>query len=226
MANYSTITDFHYCGFRILASPRKPCRSDILDGIFRMFEDAFACRQRHLFVRFDLRLPQDHCFADPQEPFNRFLDSFVKNRRREGHDPRYLWCREQTPEARVPHCHFAYLFSARATMSYMVHLKAAERLWGLALGGTDPGGLVNYCNRDRHGNPQENGILLNVGDPDFERNLRASIRSSSYLAKTFSKGRAPLGTREWGCSQVRAKGQRRSLAELCGIVPALSPTPF
>jgi len=226
MANYVTVTDLHYRGFRILASPKRPCRSDILGGVFDLFEDAFACRKRHRFLRFDLHMPQAHCFADPQEPLNRFLDSFVKNRRREGHDPRILWCREQTPEAPVPHWHFVCLFSARETRSYMVHLAEAERLWGLALGGADPGGLVNYCNRDRHGNPQQNGILLRVGDPDFERNLRASIRSSSYLSKTFSKGHAPLGTREWGCSQVRAKGRRCSLAELCGMVPASGSAVF
>jgi len=215
MANYRCVTDAHCRGFRILASPRKPCRSDILDGIFRMFEDAFACRQRHCFVRFDLHLPQDHRLADPQEPLTRFLDSFVKNRRREGHDPRVLWCREQDPGTQNPHWHFACLCSARHTKFYMVHLKQAERFWRIALAPYASDGLVNYCNKDRYGNPQANGILLRVGDPDFERNLRNAVRWTTYLAKAEGKGSAPLGTREWGCSQASGKGERRPLAELC-----------
>jgi hypothetical protein len=215
MANFTTVTKSHHHGFHILASPKRPCRSDILDGLFRVFEDAFACRQRHCFVRFDLHLPQDHTFSDPQEPLTRFLDSFVKNRRREGHDPRILWCREQDPGARSPHFHFACLFSARHTKFYMVHLRQAERLWKIALGPYARKGLVNYCNKDRYGNPQENGILLRVGDPDFERKLRKCIHWASYLAKAAKKGHAPPDTREWGCSQARAKGQRRPLAELC-----------
>jgi hypothetical protein len=97
----------------------------------------------------------------------------------------------------------------------MVHLRQAERLWKIALGPYARKGLVNYCNKDRYGNSQANGILLNVGDPDFERNLRNAVRWGTYLAKTESKGHAPPDTREWGCSQARAKGQRRPLAELC-----------
>jgi hypothetical protein len=99
-------------------------------------------------------------------------------------------------------------------MSYMAHLGEAERLWGLVLRGHDPDGLVDYCNEDSDGNPQDNGILLRVGDLDFECRLRGCIRWSSYLAKTESKGLAPLGTREWGCSQPRARGERHPLTEL------------
>lgn len=228
MGNYAIVNDPTLKGFHTLASHRQPCRSDILDGLFRVFEDAFACRKRHLFVRFDLHLPQYHGFANPEEPFNRFVDSYVKNRRREGHDPRVLWCREQAPGARSPHLHLFCLFSARKTLMYKVHLDEACRLWGLALGIPDASGLIDFCTKDRDGNPQRNGILLDLGDTGFERNLRDCVRWGSYLAKLDQKGNAPVGAREWGCSQ--AHGRRihpyRSLAELCGMATSLNPTAF
>jgi hypothetical protein len=205
------------------ASRGKPCRSDVLDGLFRIFEDAFAQRKRHLLVRFDLRLPSDHGFADPHEPFGRFIESYIKNRRREQHDPRFLWCREQDPgTGSPPHWHLACLFAANKTEAPTEHLREATRLWGVALRHPEPKGLVHYCTSGD--GSCVTGILLNSAKPGFEHDLRDCMYWISYLAKLEGKGNAPMGTREWGCSQSRSGSKPRPLEEL--LKPVFVPTPF
>jgi len=201
MPNYEILTETYYRGFGTLAW-KYPLRSDIMDGLFRVMEDAFAQRKRHLYVRFDLHMPTDYPPCYPEALFGRFINSFGSNRK--DHDPRYLWCREKETGARLPHWHLLWLFSARNTTSYMNHLEQAVVSWAYALGISDAKGLVEFCLVDRHGNPQRNGILLHRGALDFARELRETVHWGSYLAKTNSKGNATSKTHEWGTSRSRS----------------------
>jgi hypothetical protein len=79
-------------------------------------------------------------------------------------------------------------------------ISKAEELWNKALGIPPSNhGLINYCTRDRHGDPQENGIMLRRNDPDFEAQYERCFHWASYLAKSNTKGNVPKNIREIGC---------------------------
>jgi hypothetical protein len=205
MPTHEILTNTFYRKFATLAW-KYALRSDIMEALFRIMEDAFAQRRRHLYVRFDVSLPDNYPPCCPEVLFRRFINSFVANRTAKGHDPRYLWCREMTEGKRFPHWHLLFTFSARETISFMNHLDQAVVSWASVLGIPDAKGLVDFCLKDRYGNPQRNGILLQRGAPGFAGELRTTVQWGSYLAKEETKFFAPDKAHRWGASRSRSRG--------------------
>jgi hypothetical protein len=181
MTNYEIINQIEYRGF-----------------------DTFAQRKRHLLLRFDLHMPEIYPPCSPRRIFKTFINTYVSNRRSGGHDPRYLWCMERATEDRHPHWHLLFVFSARETTTFMNHLEETVRLWALALGIEDAGGLVEFCLNDRYDCPQRNGFTMQRGMPGFAHDLEDAVRMGSYLAKAKTKGLTELNEHEWGASHGRS----------------------
>jgi hypothetical protein len=203
MSNYTIVTSPTHNGYSILASPDNPCRSDILNGIDRVFGYALQDYSKVFFVRFDLHYPADGCHLTPDIAINRFRDSFIKNRAREGYRPLYIWCREQEMSPN-PHFHFVLLLDGQKTQSIYGHQEKAREMWYKILRVPMPPGrkgLFDPCDEKRPG-LAPNGIMIQSSKPNRNNEQNNAFHWASYLAKTKGKGNGGLNTREWGCSQV------------------------
>ena len=99
------------------------------------------------------------------------------------------------------HYHLILLIDSSQTQQYRHHLERAERIWNQVIGFPEAKGLVNFCEKDKHGNPQKNGIKIRRNDSET---FNAVYNWASYLAKINTKGTAPVGVREWGAPLVPA----------------------
>jgi hypothetical protein len=201
MANYTIVTEPVFRGYPTQASPELPCRSDILEGIHRVFTHALANYSKVFFLRFDLHFPSNGCHIAPDVAISRFRDSFLKNRK--PYRPLYIWCREQESSSN-PHFHFSLALDGQVTQSIYGHLKKAREMWYRILGVPVPegrAGLLEPCDREVPGFAP-NGIMIQTSNPNRNNELNDAFRWSTYLSKTATKGLGPMNTREWGCSQV------------------------
>jgi len=203
MANYTILKEPVYKGYPTQPLSKQHSRSDILEGIYRVFTHALATYSKVLYVRFDLHYPSSGSHLAPDVAFNRFRDSFIKNRARKGYRPLYIWCLEQD-RSPFPHVHFVLLLSGQVTNSIYGHQQKAREMWYGILGVPVPegrAGLLEPCDREVPG-LAPNGIMIQTSDPNRNNELNEAFRWTSYLSKTETKGNGPDGTREWGCSQV------------------------
>lgn len=191
-----------YHDLPVLADSDHALRTDILAGLELMFSHAMNSRSKNFFIRFDLHLPANLRYPNPERAFAKFQNSYFRNLRNAGLDPYYVWCREQSAGALNPHVHFALLLNGQKTQNIHDHLVEATRFWALALGIKDALGLVNWCTQSAAGGTQENGIMIRQDHDDWQAVYARCFEWASYLAKTATKGNAPRGAREWGCSQV------------------------
>lgn len=174
------ITTQYYRGFHIQASEGLPCREDILEAIYEVFERT-VFKRRTFFMRFDVTFPKNRQYSPDNNLFVGFLASFMKHLRRNGYKPAILWVRENDQKSGPnQHYHCILCLSGRATFSIYAHLAKAEVLWELALG-LQPGegrGLIDYCNREDH------GVMINYGDL---QTANKCFYWASYLSKTRTK---------------------------------------
>lgn len=215
-------TESMYAGMPILQGKGSPgCHTEILNAIHNQMNLALDKFGRTLFVRFDLHFPTPGIAPADNSFLSSFLDRLKKHLNRDCDIPyRFIWVREHNlAESINHHYHFVLLLSANTFRGYkMDRLKdhnlslrgneldtALTRLfrniqyyWAITLGlPLDETGIVNYCNVDRHGNSQTNGITIySESLTNFER----CFHWSSYLAKSATKGNAPAGVREFGQS--------------------------
>jgi hypothetical protein len=203
MSNYTLVPEPVYKGYPIQPLSKQRSRSDILEGIFRVFSYALANYSKILFIRFDLHYPKNGCDVAPDVAINRFRDSFIKNRARQGYRPLYTWCREQETSS-VPDFHFVLVLDGQRTKSIYRHQEKARELWYRILRlPLPPGrkGLLHPCDDEIPG-LADNGIMIQSSDPNRNGELDKAFRWASCLARTEEKGNGGLNTREWGRSQV------------------------
>jgi hypothetical protein len=194
------ISQSSYHDLAINASPTKRCHGEMLDRILDIMNYMVNTHSKVFFVRLDFRFSADYIVPPGNQVFVDFLENFIQNLKRLGLDPYRFWVREQSTLER-PHYHVCIFLNGNKIQSIGgLHQKATE-LWGFALN-RDATGLVWDCTKDRHGNPQENGIMIRRGAPDYEATFQACYYWASYLAKTRSKELIPNGVKSFGSSQI------------------------
>ena len=188
--------------YPIQANPdlNQGCRTDILTRLLQLMTSMNAAHCKVLFIRFDVRFPQNYFPPSDNSIFQRFFENFIRHLQRDNLDPHYLWVREQSWE-KHQHYHIVLLLDGNKTQSIYGHLKLAESLWSRALGLSDAAGLICYCTESRDGTTQTNGLMLKRDDPGFQNTFSTCVEWGSYLAKTNTKGNAPARVREWGGTQ-------------------------
>lgn len=129
LENYKRLPEYrqyhlhHDCEYNgnVVMTQRGPLIQEYLDRIEHVLSDY---RQRHnetLFLRFDLRFPEDYFIGDP-ESANSYISHFFKclnytlQHASLSHAPdlRYFWCREQDEDHTRPHFHCVLLLNANA----------------------------------------------------------------------------------------------------------------
>ncbi|RXF78016.1 inovirus Gp2 family protein [Desulfovibrio sp. DS-1] len=195
------ITEKTYRDYPIQAYDDKPCRIDILNAIIDRIEYMTSRFSRVLFIRFDLLYPRDFYSPRGNDDIQRFFNSFTSYLSRKGIAFQYVWVREQSRE-KHQHYHVMLLLNGNLTCHSWNHMEKADQLWQSALG-IDYPGLLHRCDRSRDGTRHPDFIHLDRHDACYERDIQRCVEWASYLAKTRTKGYAPLNVREWGASTLR-----------------------
>ena len=189
--------------YPIQANPdlNQGCLTAILDRLLHLMNTMTEDHCKVLFIRFDIRFPNNYFPPSDNSIFQRFFENFIRHLQRQVLDPHYLWVREQSKE-KHQHYHVVLLLDGNKTQSIYGHLNLAESLWAKSLGLPDASGLICYCTESRDGIAQHNGLMMRRGSPDFPLVFNTCFEWASYLAKINTKGNAPNGVREWGSSQL------------------------
>ena len=180
---------------------------EILDKLFSLLLTYMAKHCKGLFIRFDLHFEQTTVVDPSNHTLDRFLQLYKLRLRRQGLDPMLLWVREQSNEDRSQHYHLIVLVDGNKTQNAFPHLELAKEVWGNVNMKNENSSTVNFCTQDRYGNPQVNGIMIRRSPDGIIQEFKRCYQWGSYLAKFETKGLAPMGVRETGCSNVTSYNQ-------------------
>jgi hypothetical protein len=190
-------------GLPILGSEQYGCHGEILERLMQLFNHVTVDHCDVVFMRFDVRLPQFGIYPQDNSLIMKFTADFITYLTRKKLDPHYLWVREQKSSER-PHWHFCVLWNRKWVQSIYKPLKKAEEIWArkLKFGDLREGaGLIDYCLKDKFGNPQQNGLMIRRNSADFQEMYNRCFQWGSYLAKASQKS-MNHGYRTFGCSRL------------------------
>lgn len=162
-----------------------------------------------LQVRFDLRYPSDNSVPYDKKHISRFSEYFKRSFDRKqtgGHlvDSKLDWVPDQKEKSSHPHYHCLALVNGNAIQSEYNIFKKAEHYWGVVLKSSQEG-LVHYCNKDRDGKKQENGMMYRRGEADALEVLEKMQCQASYITKDRDKEGLPKGSWIRGGSRLPKK---------------------
>lgn len=193
-----------YNGKKILTNKDKKqgCYIDILETTKEQFDHMLNNHSKVLFMRYDIRFPNDHKISNQDKTFRDFHANWIKNLKRNNLDPHYLWVKENSKE-KHSHYHGILLLDGNKTQSIHNHIEKAEELWhnALDIDHSHNKGLINDCTKGRDGTTHTNGIMLRKDDPDYQEKINDCFEWSSYLAKENTKSNAK-GTRMYSSSRL------------------------
>lgn len=195
-----------YKGLPINTLPGLGCYTVMLDKIHDLMITFTTNYSKTLFIRFDLRFPDGYPVTNDNSILTKFINSFTQQYRRDNITYGYFWCRESAPNNSHQHYHFILLLNGHKVQEYHGHLLRLDEVWNNTLGVCQQG-LVNFCNKNKKGVPQENGIMLNRNDPSSPAEFARCFEWASYLTKTRSKEGTPAYGNNWGCSQIKPAQQ-------------------
>lgn len=200
----STICENTYDGY-VLSSTRKNdygFYTTILQKIGPLFEYMISKHNQVLFVMFVLKYPSAYALSYPNDNvvLSRFLESFILHCRRRQYDPKYLWVRECSNTGKA-HYHLLLLLDADYIQNARGLLHKATELWQRCLNIEDGRGLVHLCTT-KGDDGRYGGVKIRRNAPDFHQVYAACFQRASYLAKCYSKGKAPAFVNELGCSRL------------------------
>ena len=159
-------------------------------SINHLFDIAIRKHNKILFIRMDLRFDDTSIYPYDNNLLSRFMEALTLHCKRRDLDPLYLWVREQVTSINH-HYHLILLLNGNKIQNpYGIFYKATE-LWGNCLN-TDATGLVHYGSH----------IMIRRNTVGFEHSYHEALELAGYLAKSYSKGRAPKGVREMGMSRL------------------------
>ena len=195
-----------YKGHPIMADKDKGqgCHTEILDPGIAIPERMVAKRNKVLMFSLGLNQPRNGDWPADNGKLTKFMATFVKDLDRKGLDPHYLWVRERSREEHQHYHACVWVNGSKAQSPYPL-IERAEELWPRMFEGHEgESGLVNRCDKARDGSPQSNSVMIRKKKGKGHKEaLDESVRRMSYLAKASSKGNAPPGVREFGCSRLK-----------------------
>lgn len=206
MKNKNLIYDSTYKGHPINTNAEKQqgCYEDILENTKGILDTQIAKHNKVHVARFDLRFPHDKPASTGSSAISQFTDTFLRNLRRNGSDPKMIWVREQSREK---HQHYHCMLAVDGNKHQAPHtlLKKAEEHWNRAVGvASDVQGLVHHCNKDRQGNSVVNSYNLRRDDSNRSDVFDECYRHCSYLAKVNTKDGVPAQKRMYSCSRWKS----------------------
>lgn len=180
-----------------------PVREDLNQRINELMEDYRKRHSKVLVVRTDVRYPKNHQQEASNTDISKAMGKTIQSFRRMGHDPAYIWVREQK-DSEHHHYHCIFLLNGHKTRSSGMVFDRLAQHWGNTINsGQD--GLIDHCQRDARGNPHENGLVITRAEELPE----AVSRQMSYLAKPKDKDKRKEGQRDFGMSRLKTSTSNR-----------------
>jgi hypothetical protein len=188
--------------------------SSILDRSLLVMNAAINCFRRAYFVRMDLKFPDDNRYPSDNRLIRLFMEEFRLERMKAGYDFFYVWVWEQNTSINH-HYHCCFCFNYSETQNLYGHVAAARIVWAKLLGLIPPNAtkkVINKaakkapvwdCTKDKDGNPQKNGLLIDINAADYDQQYAKCFKWMSYLAKVYTKEGIPDGQRKMGSTMLR-----------------------
>lgn len=180
------------------ANNNLPVKENILTKATELLETYTQKHSKALVIRFDVRYPEGYKTTGRNHDIVKLAARMIQKYKRLGLDPHYIWTREQET-SKNPHYHFCLLLNGHKTQQWYYYVLDIETLWSLILN-NDTTGCINFCNKDKYGKKQENGIILDRAKPEFKTKFNRVHHHISYLAKEKGKGYPKDGIRDFGMS--------------------------
>lgn len=155
-----------------------------------------------LFLRIDLRFPNDRQWQTPMLYLQRFLDLLRRHFTRYDFDPQYVIRMEQVSSIN-PHFHVCLLLNGNKANQFNLryYKQQLEQMWRRVLE-VEMTGLVDFCNRDYCDRALPEGIVI-VRPPEHTEfkvemtsEYREAFNAMSYLAKYVPEDRIPSEQRK------------------------------
>jgi hypothetical protein len=174
---------------------------DISNKIYDIFSHATGSRCRNLFIRFDVKFPNDGEEYNESSLFSEFMRVLIQDLNRNGYGDAYYLSVREKDEAFHGHYHVFVLLNGKYTQSIYGHMERARELWARELNRVGPyrgdgSGLIHY--RSPAGG---NGVMLRTDDPDYHAKVQNCIDQSLYLAKSETKDAFGPRGRTWGSTK-------------------------
>jgi hypothetical protein len=200
MSNPYIVYSCTHRGLDILC-PKDGNHSEILDRSLLVMNAALIRFCRAYLVRMDLKFPDDEPYHPDNDLIRLFMEEFRVERMSAGHDFFYIWVWEQDTSINH-HYHCCFVFNGNRTQNIYGHVTAARRIWGRLLGIPPEAAPIWDCTKDKDGNPQQNGIMIDINAPHYETEYARSYKWLSYLAKVSTKEDIPDGQRKFASSMI------------------------
>lgn len=197
--------DSIYRGYKI-NNPKKHsegCFIDSLDTIIDTIEDMTKKHSKVLFVRMDIRKPQDDDIKDENRKITRVVEGFKREQERKSKnskhslDMKIIRSTERMDKDRHTHDHLAIIANGNCVQNSFPWYQSLERHAERILK-TENKGLVHQC-----GSTGRTGILMNRNDENFEKKQAQAVHAGSYLAKVRGKELTPKGTHRLSCTRKK-----------------------
>lgn len=190
---------------------KQPINKDVL-GNFQLKENmekklteltdyVTSKHSKTLATRIDVTYPRSHNAPADNSDMSKAMAKYVQKNKRKGVDTYYFFAREQVT-SHNPHFHLAVFQNGHKVQSGYKVKKDFEELWGSTLK-IDVTGCVHYCDKDKNGNKQPNGVMLDRAKPDYDEKCSQVKRRNRYLVKSFGKGQPKDGIRDFGMSREK-----------------------
>ena len=182
-------------------------RWDIMQRIQSCFQTSIRDHCKTYVVRLDVRFPQGSKHDGKNSTVSELLRRLKAYYAYHRIDCRYVWAREQK-HSDVPHYHLLLLLDGSRIENGWGVWSVAARTWSGLLD-TNCDACIHLCTPDQGGNglmirrpsSRSEGEKLVLETEAFNRAYKAAYYWASYLAKTYTKGEAPLNVREFGSSR-------------------------
>jgi len=182
-------------------------RYDIKHRIDRCFQTAINDHCKVYVVRLDVRFPPGFLHNGNNSNVSELLRRMKLYYAYHRIDCRYVWVMERK-SSEVPHNHLLLLFDGSRLESGWGVRTYAARIWERLLG-VKCDADIHLCEPDGGGSGitirrptrEAEGEKFQIELAQFDAACRAALQWAGYLAKTRSKGSAPLGVKEFSSSQ-------------------------
>lgn len=175
-------------------------RNEIIATLEAMFSFYTNQHSKCLVIRFDVHYPSGYPYAYSNTDISNCIAYVIKQYKRQGLDPYYMWVREQHKSS-FPHYHCLLLLDGQKVMSYRHVFTIVERAWSNALGGYPVSGCVHHCVDPSNVDANGKMIRRDMSPENYAIRCQEVFDQVSYLAKSYTKATDNDGMRNFGSSR-------------------------
>lgn len=173
-----------------MCPPGKSYIPAIKENIVQGLHYYLSKHSKVFFTRFTLTFPIAYLCLPGYPYISRFIQKYSQFFSRNGYDPLYLWVREQNTSVHY-HFHIGILVNGSLIQHPYLLTTKAEELWSNTLGVAATGLVNSDCS-----------ISIRRNEPNFIDQLQITMDYVMYLAKSYTKGPANDGVRNFGMSRL------------------------